>query len=124
MAEESAPLPEMSASRRERETSRGLEKQLSEVEGGRKWLRRVLGLLIVGGAIGGAVLYQKKNAPPPPARYLTQAISEGDVTETVQSTGVVKPLTEVKVGAQVSGRVHKVYVDFNSVVKKGDLLAE
>jgi HlyD family secretion protein len=46
------------------------------------------------------------------------------VFETVQSTGQVKPLTEVQVGAQVSGRVTKVYVDFNSKVKKGDVLAE
>jgi HlyD family secretion protein len=55
---------------------------------------------------------------------MTQPLGAGDVIETVQSTGVVKPVTEVKVGAQVSGRVAKVYVDFNSLVKRGDLLAE
>jgi HlyD family secretion protein len=51
-------------------------------------------------------------------------ISTGDVFETVQSTGQIKPLTEVQVGAQVSGRITKVFVDFNSVVKAGDVLAE
>ena len=68
--------------------------------------------------------WRKKNAPPPPARYLTQTTTEGDVIETVQSTGVVKPVTEVKVGAQVSGRVARVLADFNSVVKRGQLIAE
>lgn len=46
------------------------------------------------------------------------------MVEQVQSTGSVKPLTEVQVGTQVSGRMVKVHVDFNSKVKKGDLLAE
>jgi HlyD family secretion protein len=36
----------------------------------------------------------------------------------------VQPLTQVQVGAQISGRIAKVYVDFNSIVKKGDVLAE
>jgi len=42
----------------------------------------------------------------------------------VQSTGTVQPLTQVQVGAQISGRIAKVFVDFNSIVKKGDVLAE
>jgi len=105
-------------------TQQNLERELSGVEGGRKWLKRLLALLILAGAIGGGVVWRKRTAPPPPARYMTQVTSDGDVTETVQSTGVVKPVTEVKVGAQVSGRVARVLVDFNSQVKKGDLLAE
>lgn len=101
-----------------------LERELASVEGGRKWLRRLVVLLVLAGVVTAGVVWRKKNAPPPPARYLTQTAGEGDVIETVQSTGVVKPLTEVKVGAQVSGRVARVLVDFNSQVKKGDLLAE
>lgn len=104
--------------------ARSLERDLARVEGGRKWVGRVVALLVIAGAIGGVVAWRARNAPPPPARYVTQAPSEGDVIETVQSTGVIKPVTEVKVGAQVSGRVAKVFVDFNSVVKRGDPLAE
>jgi HlyD family secretion protein len=51
-------------------------------------------------------------------------VSKGDVTETVQATGTVQPILQVNIGAQVNGRVTKVAVDFNSVVKKGDVLAE
>ncbi len=55
---------------------------------------------------------------------MTAELSRGDIVETIQSTGQVKPTTEVQVGAQVSGRVSRVFVDFNSKVKKGDVLAE
>ena len=51
-------------------------------------------------------------------------MAEGDVVEKVQATGTVQPLLQVNVGAQVNGRVTGVYVDFNSVVHKGDVLAE
>jgi len=46
------------------------------------------------------------------------------VAEKVQATGAVQPLLQVNVGAQVNGRVTRVLVDFNSLVKKGDVLAE
>ncbi len=101
-----------------------LEKELSSVEGGRKWLRRLIILAVVALAIGGFVVYRAKTAPPPPTKYLIAEVTSGDVTETVQSTGQVKPVTEVQVGAQVSGRITKLYVDFNSQVKAGDVLAE
>ncbi|MDP9150116.1 MAG: efflux RND transporter periplasmic adaptor subunit, partial [Myxococcota bacterium] len=65
-----------------------------------------------------------KHRPPPPARFVTAAVSLGDVIEKVQATGTVQPLLQVNVGAQVSGRVSQVFVDFNSVVKKGQPLAE
>lgn len=84
-----------------------------------------LGVLIAIAALAaGIVAWRAKTQPPPPSKYITAKTTKGDVFETVQSTGQVKPLTEVQVGAQVSGRVTKVFVDFNSVVKAGDVLAE
>ena len=58
------------------------------------------------------------------AKYRTAAVDKGDVTQTVTATGAVSAVTTVKVGSQVSGIIAKLYVDFNSQVKKGDLLAE
>jgi HlyD family secretion protein len=101
-----------------------LQKTLSRVEGKGLWLRRIIILLVVVLGIVGAVFWFKKNKPPPAARYVTATITTGDVFETIQSTGQVKPVTEVQIGAQVSGRITKVHVDFNSQVKAGDLLAE
>src|SRR5437762_2308966 len=48
----------------------------------------------------------------------------GYIANTVTATGTVQPVDTVAVGTQVSGTISKVYVDFNSQVKKGQLLAE
>jgi HlyD family secretion protein len=101
-----------------------LKKALAAEEGGRRWLRR--------GAIGGsfvlviaaALAWRAAHAPPPPAKYVTATVAVGDVIEKVQATGTVQPVLSVSVGAQVNGRVTQVLVDFNSVVRKGDVLAE
>ncbi len=53
-----------------------------------------------------------------------EAARKGDVTTEVTATGSVQPVDEVEVGTQVSGIIRKIYVDFNSQVKKGQLLAE
>jgi HlyD family secretion protein len=48
----------------------------------------------------------------------------GDITKTISATGTLQPVDTVAVGAQVSGIIKNIYVDFNSVVKRGQLLAE
>ena len=54
----------------------------------------------------------------------THVVAEYTATQTVTATGTIEPVETVEVGTQVSGKVEKIYVDFNDVVKKGDLLAE
>ncbi|MBV9947669.1 MAG: efflux RND transporter periplasmic adaptor subunit [Myxococcales bacterium] len=101
-----------------------LKKALAAQEGGRRWLRR---LAIAGGfvaVVGGGLFWSAKHRPAPPPRFVTAQVELGDVIEKVQATGTVQPLLQVNVGAQVNGRVTQVFVDFNSVVKKGDVLAE
>src|SRR5579885_1480279 len=101
-----------------------LKKALAAEEGGRRWLRR----LAIGGSVvlvlAGAMGWRAAHAPPPPAKYVSATVGVGDVVEKVQATGTVQPLLQINVGAQVNGRVTQVLVDFNSVVKKGDVLAE
>jgi len=101
-----------------------VRRALAAEEGGRRWLRRVVALGVAGVLVGGGLAYRAKNRPPPPAKYVTAQPSTGDVAEKVQATGAVQPLLQVNVGSQVNGRIAKVHVDFNSVVKKGDVLAE
>ncbi len=101
-----------------------LHAELAKVEGGRKWVKRVLLGLVLAGATAGTVVWREKHRPPTPSRFVTASVAKGDVIEKVQATGTVQPLLQVNVGAQVNGRVVSVHVDFNSPVKKGDLLAE
>src|SRR5450432_3867112 len=101
-----------------------LERELAVAEGGRAWLRKLAVWAVLLALVAGGVVWRIKTRPPPQARYVLTAVTQGDVVEAVQSTGTVQPLTQVQVGAQISGRIAKVFVDFNSVVKKGDVLAE
>ena len=56
--------------------------------------------------------------------YKTVKVDKGTVIKTVSSSGVVQPLQQVQVGTQVNGPIKKLYVDFNSRVKEGDLIAQ
>ncbi|SPX84958.1 efflux RND transporter periplasmic adaptor subunit [Moraxella ovis] len=65
--------------------------------------------------------FKPKEAPP---SYLTADAVMGDIENTVMASGKVKPIYSVDVGAQVSGRIVKLYVDVGDEVKKGDLIAQ
>ncbi len=56
--------------------------------------------------------------------YETSTVAKRDISNSVTATGTIEPVTEVEVGTQVSGIIDKIYVDYNSVVKKGQLIAE
>jgi HlyD family secretion protein len=101
-----------------------LKAALAGEVGARRWVRR---LAVAGGVslvLGVGAVWSAKHRPPPPARFVSAVVAVGDVVERVQATGTVQPLLEVNVGAQVNGRVTQVLVDYNSIVKKGQVLAE
>ena len=56
--------------------------------------------------------------------YVTQEVKSATITTSVTATGTIEPVTSVTVGTQVSGIVAHLYVDYNSVVKKGQVIAE
>ncbi len=56
--------------------------------------------------------------------YSTAIVEKQDITTSVTATGTIEPVTSVDVGTQVSGIVSKLYVDYNSVVKAGQVIAE
>ena len=57
-------------------------------------------------------------------RFVTHKLAKGDITEMVSASGTINPISYIDVGTQVSGRIQKIYVDYNSLVKKDQLLAE
>jgi HlyD family secretion protein len=80
----------------------------------------LLGLL----AIGGFYLLFFRNSGKTVTTYTTASVRIASISNTVTATGTVEPLKQVEVGTQVSGVIKKIYVDYNSIVKKGQLLAE
>lgn len=57
-------------------------------------------------------------------QFDTAKVETGTITKSITATGTIEPVTSVTVGTQVSGIVSKLYVDYNSVVKKGQVIAE
>ncbi len=78
-------------------------------------------LLILVAAIAAVTLALRRSSPP---QYFTAKVVRGNLTATVQATGSVNAVTTVQVGSQISGRVEKLLVDFNSPVKQGQLIAQ
>src|SRR5919198_1094812 len=79
-------------------------------------------LVVLAGATGLAVVRQRSAGKDQP-RFVTAAVDRGRISARVTATGTVSALVTVQVGSQVSGRIKSIDVDFNSPVKKGQLLA-
>ena len=87
----------------------------------RIWLI-IVGVVIV--AIAAFLIAKASNSAKKELVIRTHVVNEYTVENTVTATGTIEPVETVEVGTQVSGKVEKIYVDFNDEVKKGDLLAE
>ena len=86
---------------------------------GKKWV-----ILVLVVAIGGGALYLWSGNGDNKITYRTEKVDRGDITVSISATGNLYAVTTVQVGSQVSGTIAKLYTDFNSVVKEGDLLAQ
>src|ERR1700761_8928481 len=85
----------------------------------RRWA--ITGLILL--TIGGAAFYWLRHRKPAPTRYETTAIARGNIVARVTATGPVSALVTVQVGSQVSGSIAELHADFNSPVKKGQVIA-
>ena len=83
-------------------------------------------ILLPGALIAAAVItagtYYSTRAEPAPA-LTTAAVTRGDIVKVVSATGTLQAVTTVQVGTQISGTVESLHADFNSMVRKGQLLA-
>ena len=84
------------------------------------WIAVVVAVVVL--ALAGAWL--KSRSPKDAPKYRTAALEQGDITSTVSATGSVQPVLQVQVGSQVSGTLSRLYVDFNSRVKAGQVLGQ
>ena len=85
---------------------------------------KFLGKLIIIVAIVIAVALFFKGKVNSSATYITQAAKQTNLTETITATGQINPISTVNIGSQVSGTISEIYVDYNSEVKKDQLLAQ
>jgi multidrug efflux pump subunit AcrA (membrane-fusion protein) len=56
--------------------------------------------------------------------YITAPIKKGNISQKITASGTINPISTVIIGTQVSGIIDEIYVDYNSKVKKGELLAQ
>ena len=73
---------------------------------------------------GAYYVYQLSHKKKPEDLYRLQTVVTGDIEQNVTANGTINPVTLVNVGTQVSGRVKKIYADYNDQVKKGQILLE
>src|SRR5207302_10775660 len=82
-----------------------------------KWL--ILGVAVVVAGVFAAFSLNHNRAP----QHFTAKVEKGEIHDVVEATGMINSVITVQVGSQVSGTISKLYVDFNSRVHKGDIVA-
>src|SRR6266436_7739623 len=88
-----------------------------------RWVKWILIVAIAGVVIGGGFWYYRAHRADA-AQYQTAPVARGDLTQLVTATGQVEPVLNVQVGSQISGRISKIFVDYNSVVKSNQPIAQ
>lgn len=83
----------------------------------------IAGAVVLALAGGGAWWWMQRSGADA-VQYRTSKIERGPISATVSASGAVNPVTQVSVGTQVSGQIRDLYVDFNSEVKAGQLIAQ
>jgi len=90
----------------------------------RRRRRTVWIALLLVAAAGGYVLWRRLSPErQEPVSYRTEALARGDIERQVTATGTLSPLVTVTVGSQVTGRLREISVDYNSPVRKGQVIA-
>ena len=87
------------------------------------WVRWAALVLVWGAAGAGGAWYYRSSHDSAP-EYQTATVTRGDLIQLVTATGGIGPVINVQVGSQISGIIRKLYVDFNSVVKSNQVIAE
>ena len=89
----------------------------------RAWLATAALTILLAGA--GAWYWRSRGTTAePPSPFRTVAVDRGPIVARVTATGTLSAIVTVQVGSQVSGRIQRLYVDYNTVVTKGQLIAK
>src|SRR4030042_2939122 len=86
-------------------------------------MKKTLFIVIIGVALAVTMFFLLKNKNSN-IKFKTEKVTKGDIVMSVTATGTVNAVTTVLVGTQVSGTIKNIFVDFNSPVKKGQIIAQ
>lgn len=101
-----------------------MSQQRRSVSGSRKLVPRIIIAVIILALLAGGFRYWNgRKADAAEGAFRTTAVERGDIRVAISATGTLSAISTVTVGSQISGQVTDVLVDFNSQVKKGDVLA-
>ena len=89
----------------------------------RSWIKWTIIIFTVVAVLVGGIWYFKRGHTDAP-EYQTVTVARGDLTQVVTATGTLNPVVNVTVGSQVSGIINKLNVDYNSMVKSNEVIAE
>jgi HlyD family secretion protein len=95
-----------------------------ERPGAKRWIAWGAGILATVALLIVAFARDRSSGPPPGSRFQTVVVERGKVTARVTASGTLSALVTVQVGSQITGRIKELHVDFNSPVRKGQMLAE
>src|SRR5215467_1648115 len=87
------------------------------------WLKWLVILVVLGAVAGGAIWYFVGDHEAA-SQYQMAQVTRGDLIQSVTASGQLNPVVNVQVGSQISGRINKILVDYNSEVKSNQVIAE
>jgi HlyD family secretion protein len=93
-----------------------------------RWWKRGLGLVLFAAGAGYGSWHYREQLHDylfePPPRFETALVSRGQLTQVVTASGQLNPVTKVEVGSLISGNIQKLFADFNTLVKGGQVIAQ
>lgn len=104
-------------------TTSRVDDRFPPVHATRRPMKRVLPI-VIGIVVVLLVVWWLRHSSGGDVTYRTSEITKGSITQAVTATGTLNPVVNVQVGSQISGNVSKLYVDYNSSVKAGQVVAE
>ena len=87
------------------------------------WFNWILLLMLLGG-VAGVWAWRQSKAKVAPVKLKVEAVKQGDIVQAVAANGALSPVKNVQVGSQVSGIIREIFVDFNSRVTNGQVIAK
>lgn len=87
------------------------------------WFKWFFILILIAGGVGGWFWYKEKSKEQP-IQIRTATVAKGDIIQAVTANGQISPVKNVQVGSQVSGIINEIFVDFNSQVTNGQVIAK